>query len=121
MGACCSTTQEQNANALFMPSNMLSGRSSRLKLSPSTFIPRKKIWVIVANSDYSLARQSKSLKSLHDLTEADEKVQAVLNGIKNMGANDNEIRVYENTSRKDLIQIFEQLTSEVRLEQTLAQ
>ena len=53
---------------------MLSTRSSRLKLSPDTFIPRKKIWVIVQNKDYSLARSSKSLKTLNDMNDADEKV-----------------------------------------------
>ena len=100
---------------------MLSTRSSRLKLSPDTFIPRKKIWVIVQNKDYSLARSSKSLKTLNDMNDADEKVQSVIDGIHNLGAVDADIRLYENATRKDFVGIFDQLTLEVRLEESQAE
>ena len=120
MGACCSATTEQGPNGWTMQSNMRSARSTRLKLSPTTFIPRKKIWVIVQNSDYSLARQSKSLKTLYDVADAQEKVNAIKEGISNMGGTEQEIRIYKNATRKDLVQIFDGLNQEVRLEQTLA-
>ena len=117
MGACCSATTEQGPNSMgFRDTNMLSARSTRLKLSPTTFIPRKKIWVIVQNSDYSMARQSKSLKTLYDITDAQEKVNAIKDGIKNMGGTEHEIRHYHNATCKDLVQLFDGLNEEVRLE-----
>ena len=70
---------------------------------------------------YSLARQSKSLKTLYDIADAQEKVNAIKEGIKNMGGTEHEIRIYHNACRKDLVQLFDGLNQEVRLEQTLAQ
>ena len=95
--------------------------SNRLKLSPDTFIPRKKIWVIVANKDYSKARSNKSLRALRDISDAEEKVHAVKEGIINLGAQDEDIRVYENITRKAFIQLFEGLNNEVIQEQADAE
>ena len=87
-----------------------------LKLSPDTFVPRKKIWILIQNKDYSDARSGKALQTLKDMTNADEKVKAVVEGIKNLGAIDSEIRSYENASRNDFAAIFDELTEEVRLD-----
>ena len=100
MGGCCATNAETGFKSLSMnppTANMTS--DNRLKLSPDTFIPKKKIWIIVKNKDYSTARKNQSLKALRDISDADEKVQAVLQGIKCLGAKQNDITVLENAKR----------------------
>ena len=57
------------------------------------------------------------MKALRDITDADEKVDAVLEGIRNLGAQDDEIRLHRNESRKNFISMFEKLNEEVLLEQ----
>ena len=57
------------------------------------------------------------MKALRDITDADEKVNAVLEGIRNLGAKDDEIRLHRNESRKNFISMFEKLNEEVLLEQ----
>ena len=57
------------------------------------------------------------MKALRDITDADEKVNAVLEGIRNLGAQDDEIRLHRNESRKNFISMFEKLNEEVLLEQ----
>ena len=65
MGGCCATRRESaiTSMALNPPSMLKCGgsESNGLKLSPNTFIPRKKIWIIVSNWDYSKARKNESL------------------------------------------------------------
>lgn len=101
--------------------NGSSDNSNRLNLSPETLIPRKKIWIIVANSEYSKARSNQSLSALREMKDVAEKVHAVKEGIMNLGGQENDIRFYENISRKHFTTLFENLNNEVIQEQAYAE